>query len=393
MVASMGIKVGFLINPIAGMGGAVGLKGTDGPLYLEALRRGARPEAHLRALRFLKRCLEIGLFNSKDVTFIVANGVMGCKYFIELGISEDSFKCLGIPKRDSTTSDDTKACVREFIKYGVDVIVFVGGDGTARDIIEVTKGEVPLIGVPAGVKMYSACFAVSPESAADLLNLFIKNQASINYVDIVDVDEYSIFASDRLRLRTYGKSLAISHKYLVTSSKELIRGDEVDKEGIAEYFIEEYFRHDVPYILGPGSTVKYIADKLGVPKTLLGFDAVLGKRLIGKDLSEKDILYIISNYGIPYVVLSVIGGQGFIIGRGNKQLTARVLRIIGKNRIIVVATKAKLLHHKYLLIETGDIELDEKLSGYWRVITGYREETIVRVLPASKLHIYSCSIL
>ncbi len=384
----MRVRVGFLINPIAGMGGAVGLKGTDGPLYLEALRRGAKPEAHLRALRFLKRCLEIGLFNSKDVTFIVANGVMGCKYFIELDINENSFKCLGIPKRDSTTSDDTKACVREFIRYGVDVIVFVGGDGTARDIIEVTKGEVPLIGVPAGVKMYSACFAVSPESAADLLNLLINNQALINYVDIVDVDEYSIFASDKLRLRTFGKTLAVNHKYLVTSSKELVKGDEADKEGITKYFIEEYFKPDIPYILGPGSTVKYIADKLGVPKTLLGFDAVLGRKLIGKDLSEKDIIYIISKYGIPYVVLSVIGGQGFLIGRGNKQLTARVLRIIGKNRIIVVATKAKLLHHRYLLIDTGDTELDERLSGYWRIITGYREETIVKVLPASKLHIY-----
>jgi len=377
------IKVGFLVNPIAGMGGAVGLKGTDGDLYFEALRRGAKPEAPLRALRFIRRCLSLDLLRNPRVTFIVANGVMGCKYFRELVPIKYNYTCLDIPRSTETTSEDTKSCVRKFINLGVDLIVFVGGDGTARDIVSVTQGEVPLIGVPAGVKMYSACFATSPESAADLLNLLITGQALVDYGDIIDIDERYL-RSDKLVMRTYGHSLVVRHDYLTASSKELVKGDEEYKEGIAKYFIEEYYRDDIPYILGPGSTVKYIADKLGIPKTLLGFDAVLGRRLLAKDMAERDILGLIRTYGIPYIVLSVIGGQGFIIGRGNKQLTPRVLKLVGRDRIIVVATKPKLSRLKYLFIETGDPKLDEELSGYWRVITDYREEVVIKVIPASK---------
>ncbi|MCX8208941.1 MAG: ATP-NAD kinase family protein [Sulfolobales archaeon] len=369
-------RAGFLVNPIAGMGGAVGLKGTDGQLYVEALRRGAKPVAPARAMRFLDRLQKIGF---SGIEIVLAGGVMGCGYAFPTLIDR-KYTCLDIPASDVTTREDTLRVVREFINLGVDLVVFVGGDGTARDVLEASGGLVPILGVPSGVKVYSSVFAVSPEAAAEILLDYCRGGGAIEVGEVVDVDEESLHR-DVVVLKSYSKAQTISSENLRVSTKEF--GSYEDLESVAEHFIAEVYRPEAVFILGPGSTTRAIASKLGVEKTLLGFDAVLNGNLVGKDLSAREIEKIVKDFKDVYVVLSVIGGQGYLLGRGNQQLTPEILKLLGRNRIVVVSPRSKLAKLKYLLIDSGDPDLDRDLSGYYRVIVEYGETYVIKAIPAS----------
>jgi len=375
----MTITVGFLVNPIAGMGGSVGLKGTDGKLYAEALKRGATPVAPLRALRFLNHLYRIK-FNHK---LLAAGGIMGCKYLKQTLFSR--YECLGHPSasQKETCSRDTKFVVSMMLERGIDLLVFVGGDGTARDIVEVLDCDVPVLGIPSGVKMYSGIFAASPEAAAELVTMFCEGNTTLDYADVADIDENSLQAGE-LRIRKYFKAITLRANGLSVQSKDFgISGSPEEKYGIAKYFIEEYLRNNVLYLLGPGSTVKAITDLLGLPKTVLGVDALFNRSIIASDLGYREILDLLDSFNQVKIVVTVIGGQGYLFGRGNQQFTPEIIRRVGKDNIFVLASKTKLRGLKYLLVDTGDPRLDTELSGYIRVITGYREETIMRVVPAS----------
>lgn len=371
-------RVGFLVNPVAGMGGSVGLKGTDGRLLLEAIKRGAKPVAPNRARRFLRRLFEYG--QPGEIRVISANGVMGCLYLGEAGLDPSSYECLDIPRSAETSREDTLEVVRELLRRGVELLVFVGGDGTARDILEVCGTSVPILGVPSGVKVYSSVFAVSPEAAAELVVDCCRGLVSIELGEVLDIDEEAL-QKDLMLVELRGRALTPVLHNLRVQTKELYSGG--DLEGIARHFMEYLYKPGALYLLGPGSTVKYIAEKLGVEKTLLGFDAVVDGKLVGKDLTSEDIKSLLGRYGEVYVVLSIIGGQGYLIGRGNQQLTPEILKALGRGRIIVVSSKDKLLKLKYLLIDSGDPEVDQQLSGYYRVIVGYGEEYVMKALPAS----------
>ncbi len=368
-------RVGFLVNPIAGMGGAVGLKGTDGRLYVEALKRGAKPVAPARALRFLSRLSEVC---SCRIELLVAGSVMGCRYASEACL--ESYVCLDVPGSSETTREDTVRVVREFLRLGVDAIVFVGGDGTARDVLEASEGLVPVLGVPSGVKVYSSVFAVSPEAAADILSDYCRGEGALDVGEVVDVNEEAL-QNDALEIKPYGRVSTLSSGNLRVGTKEF--GAAEDVEGLVEYFVSEVYRPGVLYILGPGSTTRAIATGLGVSKTLLGFDAVLDGRLVGKDLSAEDIKRLIATFKEVCVVLSIVGGQGYLIGRGNQQLTPEILKMIGKDRIMVVSSRGKLRRLRHVLVDTGDPDVDREFSGYYRVVTGFGEEYVVKALPAS----------
>ncbi|MCD6323997.1 MAG: ATP-NAD kinase family protein [Desulfurococcales archaeon] len=370
------MRLGFLVNPISGMGGAVGLKGTDGHLYQEALRRGAKPVAPSRALRFVKALRKIGFTGE----VVAANCVMGCDYFEGSGIKH---ACIPVPEECERTSPrDTSEAVREFVRSRVDLIVFVGGDGTARDIAEAVKGsDIPILGIPAGVKMYSGVFAISPEAGAEVVAAFDAGRAEVEVSEVADVDESSL-NEGVIRVRRYELVRTPKITGLVTPTKNFGGGDEGSKEAIAEYFVEEYIKPDHLYFLGPGTTIKAVADVLKVPKTLLGVDAFRNGSLVGSDLGVKEILNLIRRYGNPHIVVTVIGAQGYLFGRGNQQFSSEVLKLVRKENIHVLATESKLRGLKYLLIDTGDPELDIKLSGHVRVITGYREEKVVKAVPA-----------
>jgi predicted polyphosphate/ATP-dependent NAD kinase len=371
------MKLGFVVNPIAGMGGRVGLKGTDNVLK-QAIAKGAKPTASERATEFLKELKE-GL-KKKKVEVLTCPGIMG----------EEETQFAGLPINKlpmrigkKTTAEDTKTAVKLIVQAKADLLVFVGGDGTARDIFDALsgQGEVPVLGVPSGVKMYSGIFAVSPSDAAEVVLAFAEGQAEIADFEIIDADEKSVRA-DRFDMKLHGFLRGPFIPMRLQGSKQVSPETVDEKENqtaIARYVIEE-MQPAATYILGPGTTVKRISEILKVEKTLLGVDLYRnGEKTL--DVDEKQILKEIKDWRNTWMILSPIGRQGILLGRGNLQISPEIIRKVGKQHIIVVATKNKLqgIDGKVLRVDTGDDEVDRMLRGYIKVLTDYREWQLMPV--------------
>jgi len=364
--------LGLVVNPVAGMGGAVGLKGTDGRDILnKAVTLGAKPIAPARAGRFL---IELKSFNT-GINLLVGAGDMG-----EYEAQKASLPFTVIEERkEETTAEDTKQITRDMVRKKVDLLAFCGGDGTARDILDIVDVRTPVLGIPTGVKMHSAVFAVSPESAARIAVSFISGDLPLREAEAMDVDEEA-FRDGRLSAKLYGYMLVPYEPNLIQSAKTAspVTEDELrNQAALAIYLIEE-MKPDVIYIIGPGTTTRTIGDLLDEKKTLLGVDLFCNKRIIAKDVNEREILKKIGGREAK-IIVTPIGGQGFIFGRGNQQISSAVIKKIGIENIIVIATKHKLNELKNLRVDTGDPALDRKLRGYIRVITDYREERVVRL--------------
>ncbi|GAB6136739.1 ATP-NAD kinase family protein [Thermococcus prieurii] len=374
--------IGLIVNPIAGMGGKVALKGTDGVVE-EAIRRGARPVSPDLVRLFLR-----GLFHypeARSITFLTGPGPLGEDYLREFSLRfevipiEFRYREVNGVRIPDTSSEHTKKLAREMAGK-VKLIVFAGGDGTARDIVSVVDRKVPILGIPTGVKMYSGVFAVSPENAAEVLVRFLRGEAKLEEREVRDIDEEA-FRRDEVRAKTYGKALVPVVENLVQGSKEAIKADEAEElEALAEAVAEEILESDGIYFLGSGSTVKRIKDRLGVDGTLLGVDVVEVRdgeaKLLVKDATEKDLLRFADRN--PKVVVTVIGGANFLFGRGNQQFSAEVLRRLPKENVIVVATPDKLTGP--IRVYTGDREVDGKFRGYIRVRVSPWMERLVKVV-------------
>ncbi len=356
-------KIAFLVNPIAGMGGIVGLKGTDG-LVEEARKRGALPHANDRARNAFDDLTDI-----KDkIVFYTCSGLMGGEIIVELGFEA---KIIYDVSSESTNKDTVKAC-ELFLKEDIDLLVFCGGDGTARDIYGVIGDKIPIIGIPAGVKMHSSVFSVNPEACGKIIREFVEGGLDLKESEVVDVDEEK-FRANILDTKIYGYALTPYKPELIQASKEIYLGTGEDdaKAGISE-FAQEFMRDGSTYILGPGTTVRSIAEKIGVEKTLLGVDIVCNGKLMAEDVGEKKILDCIKDIDCVKIIVSPIGAQGFIFGRGNQQISSDVIKKAGVDNIIIVATPHKLSELRYLRVDTGDKGLDEELSGYKSVVIGYQ---------------------
>jgi predicted polyphosphate/ATP-dependent NAD kinase len=365
-------RVGFLVNPIAGMGGAVGLKGTDGRKTLrDAIRKGAKPVSPDKGLKYLEELQR----RDNRVEVLTAPGSMGENIANQLQLQHESIGRIG----RITTSEDSVRIARLMKKTGTDLIVFCGGDGTARDILTSVGQKFPVLGVPAGVKIYSSVFAINPVAAAESTAAFLSGQIPKRSGEVVDVDEVA-FRKNRLSVKLFGYLTTPDSGSLMQGSKSATGSSEDDElDAIAEYFVEEIDPVGT-YILGPGSTTERIAKRLGAKKTLLGIDAVKGDGTpLGQDVNEAVLLRLVKSSA--KIVISPIGGQGFLFGRGNQQISPEVLRRVGVDNVTVVASRSKIeaLHPRRLLIESGDDEVDRQFQGYRRVITGYREEMVVKV--------------
>jgi predicted polyphosphate/ATP-dependent NAD kinase len=343
--------IGFIINPIAGMGGATGLKGTDGKTILKkAISFGAQPIAPLRAKVFLEELVPF----KQCVCLLVGAGNMG-----EDEVKKYGFSYTVVGKSHlQTSSQDTKSVVQRMVELKVDLLVFCGGDGTARDVLEVVGTKVPVLGVPTGVKMHSAVFAVNPRAAAGVVYGFLRGELPVREVEVMDVDERA-FRGGHLSAELYGYMLSPYEPHLIQVSKlaSPVTEDEVRNQAAIAVYVIESMQSDTLYIIGPGTTTRTIGDLLDQKKTLLGVDLFVDKRIVECDVNEKQILQALNGRSAK-IIVTLIGGQGFIFGRGNQQISARVIKQVGLDNIIVVATEGKVQSLKSLKVDTGDSALD-----------------------------------
>jgi len=371
------MKVGFLVNPIAGMGGSVGLKGTDGvEVYRKAVNLGAKPIAPEKAKHFLAHLKS--LVKDIDFQFYTAPKKMGEYECNEVKINYITVGEVG----EETTSEDTKKVCKIFLDLDVDLIVFVGGDGTARDVAKVVGQQKPILGVPSGVKVYSSVFAVNVKAAAETVYRFASKRLPLRDAEVVDIDEEA-FRKDQLSIKLYSYAKVPYEPMFIQATKAPTIVDEDERENqyaIAKYVVENIDPNTL-YILGPGTTVKAVAEILGVDKTLLGVDILFGKKLIAKDVNEQKIIETLEKYkSYPVkVIVSPLGAQGFVFGRGNQQISPKVLSRISKEDLIILSTKYKLSMTPTLRIDTGNSEIDEKFKGYVKVIADYNEEIVTKI--------------
>lgn len=367
-------KIGLIINPIAGIGGKVGLKGSDGvETYRRALALGAVPECGKKVLAALRELKNV----QNEFEIYTYSGSMGEEVCREAGLG---FQIVGQPGHAMTFPEDTKQAAKKIVKMGVDILVFAGGDGTARDILDAVGMEVPVLGIPAGCKIHSGVYAVNPAAAGRLLSRYVQGKArETEEAEVMDIDE-TLFREGVVQARLYGYLNVLKEQGFVQNRKSggSVQADSV--EAIANY-LADLWEEDVLYIVGTGSTTAAIMKRMGFENTLLGVDLVYGKQVIAKDCTEQEILEKIREYDKIKILVTVIGGQGYIFGRGNQQISAEVIRKTGRENIIVAAAKEKMLslHGKPLYVDTGNPEVDNVLSGYIRVVVGYRDLMIARV--------------
>jgi len=285
---------------------------------------------------------------------------------------------------EESSAKDTKAACQAFLENDIDLILFCGGDGTARDVAA-AAGQVPVLGIPAGVKMHSGVFAISPQAAAELALGFASGELKTRETEIVDVDE-ELYRSGDLQTRLYCAARTPYMPVLVQERKRIYssKSEEEFKNQIA-LFASEFMRDGSAYIMGAGTTTSRIGELLGIEKTLLGVDVVQNGRLVLKDACEKDLLDLLNREKKVRIIVSPIGAQGFILGRGSQQISSAVLRRAGLESLIIVATPHKLAELSHLLVDTGDQELDRLLAGRRQVVSGYRIAQIKELKAASDL--------
>lgn len=374
-------KLGLIINPIAGLGGKTGLKGSDGPeIQARALELGGVPEAGKRAAQAL------AALRSMDdrLELLTYPGEMGADIAREHGFNP---KVIGAIQAGATTAGDTRRAAREMLREGIDLLLFAGGDGTARDIYQAVGERLPVIGIPAGVKVHSAVFAVNPRSAGELASYFLQGKtSSLRSEEVLDQDEQA-YRQGIVSPSLYGFLKIPYLQGLVQSSKApTTRRESAALEAIACEVIE-HLEPDCAYVIGPGTTTRAITDGLGLQKSLIGVDVLVHGEMIALDVHEKQLLKLLGGRQAR-IIVTPIGGQGYLFGRGNQQISAQVIRRVfcssdqANEFIIVVSTPAKIesLQGRPLLVDTGDLDVDRCLSGYIRVVTGYREEIIYRVM-------------
>ncbi|WOH37584.1 ATP-NAD kinase family protein [Thalassotalea fonticola] len=368
-------KLGFLVNPIAGIGGSVALKGSDGKDTTQiALGLGAQPKANLRA----KLALEILLPYKDKITIYTANDEMGETTAKELGFNvELIYHYSG----QQSSPDDTENLVKALQQQGVDLLLFAGGDGTARNVCHQVDGYFPVLGIPAGCKIHSGVYALTPTAAGRVVEQMVNNElVSFTDADVMDIDE-NAFRRGIVKARRYGEMQIPSELQYIQAVKS--GGKETDEMvlmDIAAHVIE--LMDEELFVIGSGSTVAAIMEELAIDNTLLGVDLLQEQELLRSDIIENELFeFIVDSKLQTKLVVTVIGGQGHIFGRGNQQLSPRVIRAIGTENIIVVATKSKLqaLNHRPLIVDTGDQQLDKELTGFIPVVTGFHDQVLYPV--------------
>jgi predicted polyphosphate/ATP-dependent NAD kinase len=368
------IRIGLIVNPLAGIGGAVGLKGSDGDaIVAQALALGAEKRAAERVAITLEHLQPVQDF----IQWFTWGGEMGEQCLRDGGFAP---QVLGQPGDAHSTADDTVTAARTLRDAGVDLLLFAGGDGTARDIVRAVGTSVPALGIPAGVKIHSGVYAVHAKGAADIILQMIRGElVSVTEGEVRDIDEEA-FRQGRVQARHFGElKVPAEGRYL---QHVKCGGREVEALVLEEIAaqIADHLEADVLYIVGPGTTTKAIFDYLVLPKTLLGVDLLLNGKVVQADATEQQILEWQQRFPSS-IIVTLIGGQGHVFGRGNHQISPPVIEKAGIGNIHIVATKSKLkeLEGRPLLVDTWSEVLNQRLSGFMPVITGFDDVVLYPV--------------
>jgi predicted polyphosphate/ATP-dependent NAD kinase len=366
-------KLGLIINPIAGIGGRVGLKGSDGEaIQHKAFSLGAVPQAHNRASQTLERIAPL----KHELEIITYPGEMGQDATRSAGLEST---VVGSIQPGKTTGLDTQRAAQSLLEAEVDLILFAGGDGTARDIHTAIGEQQVVLGIPAGVKIHSGAFATNPGHAGDLALLYLQGKAGCRSVEVMDIDEQA-YRNGYLSARLYGYLRVPFRRSLVQGSKS---ASQPGGAGLLDAIAQETIHRMESgwlYILGPGTTTRAVASALGLGKTLLGVDVIQDRKIIAQDVNETQLLALLEGHKAK-IILSPIGGQGYILGRGNQQISPAVIQKVGIENMLVISDPEKInsLHGRPLLVDTGDPSLDQVLQGYLRLIVGFKEEIVYRL--------------
>ena len=372
--------LGLIINPVAGLGGRVGLKGSDGvEIQQKALVLGAEPQSLDRAIQ----ALEVLVPFRDEFELITYPGEMGRDPARACGFTPD---VIGSITPGATTPQDTITAANEMESLGVNLILFTGGDGTAKDIYNAVADRVPVLGIPAGVKIHSAVFGTNPRQTGELAVLFMQGMATrLRAAEVMDIDEEAVRAGV-LTAKLYGYLKVPYRRNLVQTVKSGTDPGEREALHSIACDVVESMDADSLYIIGPGTTTRAITSLLGFDKTLIGVDVITRDRLVAKDVNESQLLELLNEHDAK-IIITPIGGQGYLFGRGNQQISPRVLKRLGVveghviENLIVISTTDKIhsLRGRSFLVDTGDLEIDKLLSGYVQVVTGYKERLMYKI--------------
>lgn len=363
------IRIGLIINPLAGIGGPTALKGSDGVAEL-ALARGAEPRAAERTRVALEYLLPV----CERLEFLSFPGAMGADLLADMGFAH---RLVGELEQAQTSAADTRHAVQALQEAGVALILFAGGDGTARDVAEVAREGQPVLGIPAGVKIHSGVYTISPRAAGELARRLVDGGlVRLTQGEVRDLDEAAL-REGRVAARWYAELTVPEEGHFMQHVKQA--GMETEELVLADLaaWLEDSWEDDVRYVFGPGSTLHGLAADLHLDTTLLGVDVIENGEVIARDVTEAQLFELVSEHP-AFLLVTAIGGQGHILGRGNQQISPRVLRAIGIERLRVIATKRKLgtLEGRPLLVDSGDTELDASFPAAVRVWAGYKEELL-----------------
>lgn len=366
-------RLGVIVNPFAGIGGALALKGSDGKdIREQALAKGAEKKANEK----MAKALSVLEAMSGQFTVLTAAGEMGEEVCKSMGID---YNVVYSPAQLQTEGEDSERAARAMVEENVDLLLFAGGDGTARNICSVVGSAVPVLGVPAGCKIHSGVYCVSPSAAGQVVSQMIAGElVSEMDAEVRDIDE-DAFRRGKVIAKHYGEMRVPAELSYVQAVKMGGKEDEALVLDDIAAFVSEMMddEPDTYFVMGSGSTVGAIMEYLSLENTLLGVDIVKAGELIASDVTAQSLIEI--TQGKPCkVVLTVIGGQGHILGRGNQQLSPAFIRQIGKANMLVVATKQKIqaLEGRPLRLDSSDAELDESLAGAFTIITGYKDKVL-----------------
>ena len=379
-------RFGLIVNPVAGIGGTVGLKGSDGAdVQKKALALGAVPQSLSRAIQALERVRSVD-----DLEIVTYPGEMGADAVMACGLEPT---IIGTIRPGATTSQDTQNAAKEMQQLGVSLLLFAGGDGTARDVYNAVGDSLPALGIPAGVKIHSAVYATNPKSAGDLAISYLQGKTTaLREAEVMDINEQA-FRQGIVSARLYGYLQTPFVRGLLQGLKTPSRPGEQSAMAMIAADVVSKMEDGWLHVIGPGTTTRAIASQLGLPKTLIGVDVVAvcspagqGK-LIAADMNESQLLALLKGRRAK-IIVTPIGGQGYIFGRGNQQISPNVIKRIGADsehpadNIVVVGTIGKIhsLGGRPLRVDTGDRTMDKMLSGYVRVVTGYNERIIYKVV-------------